>query len=75
MIDFQLLSELDTYNIIIFATTGTNNAMLTASGLKFGFVKTLPHLIGIPLGHIFQIGLCVLVLAIFLYYFQNYNFT
>ena len=31
--------------------------MLTASGMKFGFVRTLPHLIGIPLGHIFQIGL------------------
>ena len=41
----------------MFATPGPNNAMLTASGLKFGFVKTLPHLIGIPLGHIFQIGL------------------
>ena len=33
-----------------------NNAMLTASGMKFGFVKTLPHLIGIPLGHIVQIN-------------------
>ena len=57
MIDFQLLSALVTYYFIMFATPGPNNAMLTASGLKFGFVKTLPHLIGIPLGHIFQIGL------------------
>ena len=30
---------------------------LTASGIKFGFLKTLPHLIGIPLGHILQISL------------------
>ena len=37
--------------------------MLTASGMKFGFVKTLPHLIGIPLGHIFQIGLTCLGLG------------
>ena len=43
--------------------------MLTTSGLKFGFVRTLPHLIGIPLGHIFQIGLCCYGLAnIFLIY-------
>tara|TARA_B110000093_G_C12700951_1_gene298182 strand:+ start:63 stop:614 length:552 start_codon:yes stop_codon:yes gene_type:complete len=41
----------------MFATPGPNNAMLTASGIKFGFIKTLPHLIGIPLGHFFQITL------------------
>ena len=57
MIDFQLFSALVTYYFIMFATPGPNNAMLTASGLKFGFVRTLPHLIGIPIGHIFQIGL------------------
>ena len=57
MIDFQLFSALVTYYFIMFTTPGPNNAMLTASGLKFGFVRTLPHLIGIPIGHIFQIGL------------------
>ena len=57
MIDFQLFTALITYYFIMFASPGPNNAMLTASGLKFGFVRTLPHLIGIPLGHIFQIGL------------------
>ena len=57
MIDLQLFSALVTYYFIMFATPGPNNAMLTASGLKFGFLKTLPHLVGIPLGHIFQIGL------------------
>ena len=41
----------------MFVTPGPNNAMLTASGIKFGFKKTLPHLIGIPSGHIVQIGL------------------
>ena len=57
MIDLQLFGALVTYYFIMFATPGPNNAMLTASGLKFGFLRTLPHLIGIPLGHIFQIGL------------------
>ena len=55
----------------MFFTPGTNNAMLTASGMKFGFVRTLPHLIGIPLGHILQIGLTCFGLAnIFLLYPQ-----
>ena len=49
MIDFQLFTALVTYYFVMFATPGPNNAMLTASGLKFGFVRTLPHLIGIPI--------------------------
>ena len=51
----------------MFVTPGPNNAMLTTSGMKFGFIKTLPHLIGIPLGHILQIGLtCVGLGTIFI---------
>ena len=57
MIDFQLFSALVTYYFIMFATPGPNNAMLTASGIKFGFKKTLPHLFGIPFGHVIQITL------------------
>jgi len=57
MINFSLFSALATYYFIMFVTPGPNNAMLTASGMKFGFMKTLPHLIGIPSGHIFQISL------------------
>ena len=63
MIDLQLFTALITYYFIMFATPGPNNAMLTTSGLKFGFYRTLPHLIGIPLGHIFQIGLVCFVLG------------
>tara|TARA_X000000368_G_C22700014_1_gene566371 strand:- start:77 stop:628 length:552 start_codon:yes stop_codon:yes gene_type:complete len=47
----------------MFVTPGPNNAMLTASGMKYGFVKTLPHLIGIPTGHIIQISLVCLGLG------------
>ena len=54
MISFSLLSALSIFYFTMFITPGPNNAMLTASGMKFGFVKTLPHLIGIPLGHIFS---------------------
>jgi len=55
----------------MFFTPGPNNAMLTASGMKFGFIRTLPHMIGIPLGHILQIGLTCFGLAnLFLVYPQ-----
>ena len=57
MITFSLWSALIVYYFIMFATPGPNNSMLTASGIKFGYIKTLPHLIGILLGHFFQITL------------------
>ena len=69
MISPTLFFALVIFYLTMFITPGPNNAMLTTSGLKFGFVRTLPHLIGIPLGHIFQIGLCCYGLAnIFLIY-------
>ena len=57
MITFSLWSALIVYYFIMFATPGPNNAMLTASGMKFGYLRTLPHIIGIPLGHFIQITL------------------
>ena len=71
MINFALFSALAIFYFTMFITPGPNNAMLTASGMKFGFVRTLPHLIGIPIGHIFQIGLTCFGLAnLFLIYPQ-----
>ena len=63
MITFALFSALATFYFTMFFTPGPNNAMLTTSGMKFGFLRTLPHLIGIPLGHIIQIGLTCFGLA------------
>ena len=69
MINFPLFSALAAFYFTMFFTPGPNNAMLTASGMKFGFIRTLPHLIGIPLGHILQIGLTCFGLAnLFLLY-------
>jgi len=42
MIEFKLFFALISYYFVMFATPGPNNAMLTASGIKFGFKKTLP---------------------------------
>ena len=57
MIEFKLFFALISYYFVMFATPGPNNAMLTASGIKFGFRKTLPHLVGIPVRHVIQISL------------------
>jgi threonine/homoserine/homoserine lactone efflux protein len=57
MITYSSWSALIVYYFIMFATPGPNNAMLTASGMKFGYLRTLPHIIGIPLGHFIQITL------------------
>ena len=71
MITFSLFLALLTYYFTMFVTPGPNNTMLTASGMKFGFYKTLPHLIGISLGHIFQIGLtCFGLVNFFILYPQ-----
>ena len=57
MIEIKLFLALVSYYFVMFVTPGPNNAMLTASGIKFGFNKTLPHLLGIPFGHVIQITL------------------
>jgi len=55
MIDSSLMFALISFYFVMYITPGPNNAMLMASGLKFGFYKTLPHLFGITLGHNFQL--------------------
>ena len=74
MISFPLFSALAAFYFTMFFTPGPNNAMLTASGLKFGFIRTLPHLIGIPLGHIIQIGLTCFGLANIFFFFPQVQF-
>jgi len=57
MIDFNLLVALISFYFVMYVTPGPNNAMVLASGLKFGFFKTIPHMSGITIGHITQLVL------------------
>lgn len=41
-------------------TPGPNNVMLTASGMNFGFKRTIPHILGIVVGFNILIILCAL---------------
>ncbi len=53
------------YGLVVFAfvssiTPGPNNLMLMASGANFGFVRTIPHMLGIALGFtvmVFLVGM------------------
>jgi threonine/homoserine/homoserine lactone efflux protein len=74
MIELKLFFALISYYFVMFGTPGPNNAMLTASGIKFGFKKTLPHLIGIPLGHTIQITLVCFGLGAIFQKYPNIQF-
>ena len=41
----------------MYVTPGPNNSILTASGIKFGFIRTIPNIFGIPTGHGIQLSL------------------
>jgi len=55
MIDLNLFIGLVSFYFVMYVTPGPNNAMVLASGLKFGFLKTIPHMSGITIGHITQL--------------------
>ena len=57
MIDINLLFALISFYFVMYVTPGPNNAMVLTSGLKFGFLKTIPHMSGITIGHITQLVL------------------
>lgn len=42
------------YATIASITPGPNNTMVLASGLNYGFARTIPHLAGITLGFVFM---------------------
>jgi len=63
MIDLNLFIPLVSFYFVMYVTPGPNNAMVLASGLKFGFLKTIPHMSGITIGHILQLILVCLGLG------------
>ena len=64
MFDFNILIALITFYFVMYVTPGPNNAMVLASGLKFGFLKTIPHMSGITIGHVLQLILVLLLFGI-----------
>jgi len=59
----DLLLALSLYAIVSSITPGPNNLMLLASGVNFGFRRTVPHMLGVSLGHSFMVVVVGLGLA------------
>ena len=63
MITWELIIAISAYNFVMYATPGPNNSILTASGIKFGFFRSIPNIFGIPTGHGIQLALVCLGLG------------
>ncbi|MEM8860732.1 MAG: LysE family translocator [Chloroflexota bacterium] len=48
------------YAFVSSITPGPNNILLTASGISFGFKRTIPHILGIPFGFAVLLTLCAI---------------
>ncbi len=53
----EVLPALVTFALVTSITPGPNNLMLLASGANFGFRRSIPHMLGISLGHLLMIVL------------------
>ncbi|MCV2402556.1 LysE family translocator [Marinomonas sp. C2222] len=60
MIDWSYLLAVALFAFVMSGTPGPNNIMLLASGAQFGFIRTLPHMLGI------SVGVATLVTAVLL---------
>tara|TARA_B100001250_G_scaffold389646_1_gene388936 strand:- start:111 stop:713 length:603 start_codon:yes stop_codon:yes gene_type:complete len=63
MITWELILAVATYNFVMYVTPGPNNSILTTSGIKFGFIRSVPNILGIPTGHGLQLALVCLGLG------------
>ena len=57
MITWELIATISVYYFVMYATPGPNNSILTASGIKFGFIRSVPNIVGISSGHGIQLAL------------------
>lgn len=54
----DLFLALVMFAFVMACTPGPNNIMLTASGVNFGFARSLPHMSGVVIGFLALIGAC-----------------
>jgi threonine/homoserine/homoserine lactone efflux protein len=60
---YDILSALIGFAFATSITPGPNNMMLLASGANFGLRRSVPHMLGISLGHAFMVFLVGIGLA------------
>jgi len=54
----EFLWPLATYAFVSSITPGPNNIMLTSSGIWFGFLRSIPHMLGITCGFAVLLAIC-----------------
>jgi threonine/homoserine/homoserine lactone efflux protein len=59
----EILSALLVFAFATSVTPGPNNLMLMASGANYGFRRTVPHMLGISIGHMLMVVILGLGLA------------
>jgi threonine/homoserine/homoserine lactone efflux protein len=65
----DILLALVAFSFASSITPGPNNLMLMASGANFGLRRTVPHMLGISLGHAFMVTMVgVILLQVFVTY-------
>lgn len=57
MLPLDQLLALVVFSFVTSFTPGPNNLMLLASGVNFGFARTVPHMVGIGLGFMLMVML------------------
>jgi threonine/homoserine/homoserine lactone efflux protein len=64
---FEMLAALAGFAFVAAMTPGPNNIMLTASGVNFGFSRTVPHMLGVCAGFaVLDLGVGLGVGALFM---------
>ena len=48
------------FMVVASITPGPNNLLVASAGARAGYRATIPHLLGIGIGHSFQVALCAL---------------
>lgn len=59
----EVLLALTSFALVASTTPGPNNLMILTSGVNYGFVRTIPHMLGIIFGFAFMIGCIALGLG------------
>jgi len=55
---YDIFAALLLFTLVTAFTPGPNTIMVTASGVNFGFVRTIPHMAGITVGFMVLISAC-----------------
>jgi threonine/homoserine/homoserine lactone efflux protein len=55
---YDLFLALTVFAVVMSFTPGPNNIMLTASGVNFGFARSVPHMLGVEVGFLVLLVAC-----------------